>query len=313
MAIPESQLKTWAKLHQTQKAVNTHIVIRDVIRNFDYSRNYDFDDYLQGSYKNDTNIWADTDVDIVIQLNSVFRRNISNLTLEQQELYRRYYSSATYGLDEFKEEVINALNKKFGYKRIRIGNKSVKVLLINYENMYDADVVICQQYRLYVPSRRKNTTKDELTGLYYYEGICFKTSYGEEIINYPKLHYQNGVEKHQGTWQKFKPIVRIFKNMRNTAMDRNYLDRKNVAPSYFIQCLLYNVPDNIFADSDSYQEITVNILNYLSKALYNEESYKNFISQNEIVPLFGESSDKWNISNAREFIEAIIKMWNDWR
>jgi hypothetical protein len=313
MAIPESQLKTWAKRHQTQKAVNTHIVIRDVIRNFDYSRNYDFDDYLQGSYSNYTNIWADTDVDIVIQLNSVFRRDTSNLTLEQQELYRRYYSAATYGLDEFKEEVINALNKKFGYERILIGNKSIKVLADNYENMYDADVVICQQYRLYVPSRRKNTTKDELTGLYYYEGIWFKTSYGEEIINYPKLHYKNGVDKHQSTGQKFKPVVRIFKNMRNTAMDRNYLYSKNVAPSYFIQCLLYNVPDDIFVNSDSYQKLTVNILAYLSKALLDEKSYKSFISQNEIVPLFGEGSDKWNISDARKFIKAIIKMWKDWK
>lgn len=77
MAIPESQLEIWARWHQTKKAKNTHERIRNVIRTYKYTRDYDFEDYLQGSYKNNTNIWADTDVDIVVQLNSVFKRNIS--------------------------------------------------------------------------------------------------------------------------------------------------------------------------------------------------------------------------------------------
>ena len=311
MAIPEFQLSRWARYIQTDKAKNTHTNIRDSIRNYEYSRDYDFEDYLQGSYRNGTNIWADTDVDIVIQLNSVFRRDISMLTQDQQEYYKSYYSSASYGLDDFKEEIIEALNKQFGYGRIRIGNKSVKVLSDNSGNMYDADVVICQQYRLYVPTKRKNTEKDAI-GLYYYEGIYFRTAHGEEVINYPKVHYQNGVEKHQNTGQKFKPVVRIFKNMRNTAVDKAYLSDKNIAPSYFIQCLLYNIPDNIFSGS-SYQEIVVNILEWLSQAFYDQNSYENFVSQNEIVPLFGSGTDKWNINDAMDFINALIEMWNEWK
>lgn len=193
---------------------------------------------------------------------------------------------------------------------MKIGNKSVKILSDDNVNMYNADVIICQQYRLYVPSRRKNATKDKLTGLYYYEGIWFKTSYGEAIINYPKLHYQNGVEKHQATDQKFKPVVRIFKNMRNKAVEKGYLLHESAAPSYFVQCLLYNIPDYIF--SSSYREIVESILNWLSESLYDVDIYRNFVSQNEIVPLFGEGSDKWNIYDARKFVNSLIRMWNEW-
>ena len=309
MSIPESQLKIWAKFHQTDKAKFTHEKVRSVISSYDYSQDYDFENYLQGSYRNHTNIHADTDVDVVIQLNSIFRGNTSLLTEEETEEYDEHYSSASYSLEDFKNEVIKALYNGFGYNRIKIGNKSIKVLADNSGSMYNADVVVAMQYRLYVPNKRKNTKVDSI-GLYYYEGIWFKTSSGEEIINYPKLHYENGKEKQEKTNKLFKPIVRIFKNMRNTAKEKRYLSSKDIAPSYFIQCLLYNVPDYIF--SGSYREIVINILNYLDEKINDNESYKYFISQNEIVPLFGSESDKWDITNARIFIDALIKMWNNW-
>ena len=304
MPIPENQLETWAKYHQTDKAKYTHEKVRNVINDYYYSKDYDFEDYLQGSYRNHTNIYADTDVDIVIQLNSIFRGNISELIEKLTEEYNNYYSSASYSLENFKDEVVNALYDSFGYSRTEIGNKSIKILADNSGSMYNADVIVAMQYRLYVPDKRKNTKKDGL-GLYYYEGILFNTSSGEEIINYPKLHYKNGKEKQENTNGLFKPIVRIFKNMRNTAQKKGYLWDKNIAPSYFIQCLLYNVPNYIF--DGGYKIIIEDILYWLNNNINND-----FISQNEIVPLFGSGSDKWDITKSRIFIDALIKMWNNW-
>lgn len=43
--------------------------------------NTDFEVFPQGSYKNNTNIHTDSDVDVVVQLNSTFR---SNLTEEEK-------------------------------------------------------------------------------------------------------------------------------------------------------------------------------------------------------------------------------------
>ena len=40
------------------------------------------------------------------------------------------------------------------------------------------------------------------------------------VINYPKLHYKKGVEKNQNTDGKYKPTVRMFKNVRTYLIDR---------------------------------------------------------------------------------------------
>jgi len=241
----------------------------------------------------------------------MFRWSGAYLSAQQQRVINETYPTATYSLGNFKSEVISALRDKFGYFKVETGNKSVKVLPDDSGNRYKADVVIALQYRLYVPTENRNTKRDDFTGLYYYEGIWFRTASGEEIINYPKLHLRNGSDKNQKTNGKFKPIVGIFKNMRNKALELKYLPNKEIAPSYFIQCLLYNVPDYIFYGS--YQEIVVSILNYLHEKLNDNENYKRFVSQNDIVPLFGSGSDKWDITNARTFIDSLIDMWNNWR
>jgi predicted nucleotidyltransferase len=56
----------------------------------------DSDIYLQGSYVNDTNVRGESDVDVVVQLNSSWFPDISGLTQEEQQLYRSFYQNATY-------------------------------------------------------------------------------------------------------------------------------------------------------------------------------------------------------------------------
>ena len=65
MAVSDAQLETWS--HQGSKAQSaaTYATVRRVLLD---SRapyaNRSFDIFLQGSYNNDTNIYADSDVDI---------------------------------------------------------------------------------------------------------------------------------------------------------------------------------------------------------------------------------------------------------
>jgi hypothetical protein len=49
------------------------------------------------------------------------------------------------------------------------------------------------------------------------------------IENFPKLHSDNCTAKHQNTNGYFKPMVRIFKNMRNTMIGKRLL-ADGVAP-----------------------------------------------------------------------------------
>ena len=82
MAIPESQLETWAKQGAITTAKSTADSVKNALNSYNnWPNGIDFEVYLQGSYKNDTNIRGDSDVDIVAQLNSTFYSNLSVLSI----------------------------------------------------------------------------------------------------------------------------------------------------------------------------------------------------------------------------------------
>jgi hypothetical protein len=282
MAIPESQLETWSH----QGAIATAKMTADSIKNAldifeNWPDNIEYEVYLQGSYKNSTNIRGDMDVDVVAQLNSPF---YSNLSEEQKRCLG--LTSASYGWSDFKADVLRALKDYYSSSAITEGNKSIKVEASN--ESLPADVVVCTQYRKY----RSVNEYD------FVEGITFWTrNERRQVINYPKHHYENGVTKHKNTVNCYKPSVRIFKN------SRGYISG-DTTPSYFLECMLYNVPDSNF--ETSYQKSFLNILNCLNKA-----NLDNFVCQNEQLKLFGPTQEQWDIGQARFFINNLISLWNN--
>lgn len=125
-----------------------------------------------------------------------------------------------------------------------------------------------------------------------------------QIINYPISHYDNGVTKNKNTSNWYKPTVRMFKNIRNYLIENESLSKEN-APSYFLECLIYNAPDGNFGNS--YQDTFCNIVNWINDANLND-----FICQNEQIDLFGPTPEQWSIDEAESFIEKLISLWNDW-
>ena len=73
MAIPESQLETWSHQGSVTQSSNTYNTIKSVLEasTTPYA-DKNFEVFLQGSYGNDTNIYAESDVDIVIRLDDCF-------------------------------------------------------------------------------------------------------------------------------------------------------------------------------------------------------------------------------------------------
>jgi hypothetical protein len=131
-----------------------------------------------------------------------------------------------------------------------------KAIFIEGEgNRRDTDVLPAVAYRRYT---RFRTYEDSD----FYEGITFWTTAGVQIINYPKHHSANATTKHQATNGWYKPTVRIFKNMRNSMIVKGYL-AEGVAPSYFLEGMLYNVPNNLFGPT--YEDTCVNAINWLAK------------------------------------------------
>jgi hypothetical protein len=102
MAIPESQLDTWAHQGSIAQSAATYKTIKAVL-NADGTpyADKDYSVFLQGSYGNDTNIYAESDVDIVIQCNSLFQHDLSKLPEEQKSAFHRAYEGAVYTYESF--------------------------------------------------------------------------------------------------------------------------------------------------------------------------------------------------------------------
>ena len=166
-------------------------------------------------------------------------------------------------------------------------------------NRRNADVIVAFEYRRYY---RFKASYDES----HATGICFFASDGTRIANYPKQHSENLTAKHQATGNKFKPLVRIFKNARSKLVNDGLI-AEGSAPSYYIEGLLYNVPNDKFVGD--YQDIFLNILNWL----YETKDRTEFVCANEQYYLLRDNCPTcWAIADGERFIEATIELWNNW-
>lgn len=121
-------------------------------------------------------------------------------------------------------------------------------------------------------------------------------------FSFPKQHAANCTAKHQATNQNFKRMVRVFKNMRNSMIDKGLLGDK-VAPSYFIEGMLYNVPNDKF--TGSYQDMWVDCFNWIVEA---DET--NLTTASDLHFLVRENFPEcWPSANFHTLTAALKKYW----
>jgi predicted nucleotidyltransferase len=298
MPIPEQQLDTWSNQGATASAQATHISVRTALAaNTSPIREMNYEVYLQGSYRNDTNVRADSDVDIVVQYNSIFGYNILTLPAIQAQLFNAEHSNAIYLWEHFRTHVLVALRAYYGYGSVEETDRCLKVAAA--PGRVPGDVVPAIPFRNYNYFYAAN-------GQSYVEGIRFEDRNGRVIVNYPRQHYDNGVAKNSlgRTLGRFKRTVRMFKNARTRATERGFL-AEGVASSYFIDCLIWNAPDSLF--SASFQDTYRDIGNHLHAA-----TLSGYFCRNGIIPLFGASPEQWAETKARQLITALARLWNEW-
>lgn len=299
MPIPESQLETWSHQGSITQSSNTYNTIKNVLEAYDTPyKSKDFKVFLQGSYGNDTNIYAESDVDIVIQLNDCFRSDISELSEADKAAYNSAFGKATYNYSNFKEDVLSLLKAQYG-KSVKTGNKAITIDANSSRRK--ADVIVAIQHRRYSKFRSSSNSS-------YIEGICFFNASNNPIENFPKDHSANLTDKHQASSNKLKPLIRVFKNMRNRLIDERLISA-GIAPSYYIEGLLYNVSNEKF--TSKYQDSVVNVLNwYLQMQKAQKEE---LVCANEQHYLLRDRSHTcWTPANCNAFIEAAVKLWNEW-
>jgi hypothetical protein len=295
MAIPESQLDTWSHQGSVQQSSDTYATVKRALeandtKYADKSR----DVFLQGSYGNDTNIYAESDVDIVMRTDSIYYYDTSALNPQELQSFYASFTAATYTYAEYKSQVVQALQKSFGQNDVKSGEKAVKIKASG--NRRSSDVVVATEFRRYYSGPM---------GPLYVPGICFFTPVGTQISNYPKQHSANLTAKHQATYQWFKPMVRILKNMRSKLRNDGVL-APGSAPSYFIEGLLYNVPNDKFGTS--YGDTFVAAVNWIitaDRTKFVTPSGQHYLARDG-------APECWPCSNCNTFIDEIVKLWNEW-
>lgn len=283
MSIPLDVLVKWSRPGKSENSKNTYEAMKRVLNN---RLGSGYDVFLQGSYHNNTHVKDNSDIDVVVvDKNIIITNNFLNILGSLDKL------------KNFKNSLFNSINNASNFN-FSLGNKTIK-----YDgniNYVPVDIVPCGYY---------NTSWDKNT----LGTILYDSKLGKYFINYPKQHYQNGANKNELTKQNFKKTVRMFKNARNHLANKGLIANENIAPSYFLECLVYNVPNTLFNDNE--QDTFYNVISWMYNNRYGISVLK---CQNGIQDLFGNMDNgpiiynKWNANNARLFIEKLAYLWDNW-
>lgn len=300
MAIPESQFQIWSNQGATTASQNTYNSISKALDAYTWPAGVQYDVYLQGSYKNYTNIRNDSDVDVVVELKSTFHYDLSTLSFSQKSWFEQDYpGQATYGWIEFRADVIAALQNYYGADCVDTTKKKcVRVKARENSGRLDADVIVCLTHRKY--NNYPVVSESDLV-----EGIRFLVIQEYRwVINYPNVHFRNGARKNSRVNQLYKPTARVFKNAAKYMRGRNQI-ADDLAPSYFIECLAYNLPDGQFCPT--YGDTYLNLLTW-----FVDTNWDALVCQNEQVKLFGDTPEQWDWQKALGLVRAYIELYKNW-
>ena len=283
MTLPDDTIARWSRRGDPVHAWYSYEMVRESLAMAKLD-GLSYVIYPQGSYANKTNIVGDSDVDMVIALRTAFYSDKNELSQEELQEYQRYYEESGWTWQRFREAVVGVLKHNY---RIEQGSKCVNVRsnLIRLP----ADVLIALDHRYYKSFLN-------LFDQAFIEGVQFYTLKGAQIINYPKQHVRACATKNSKTGGRFRPIIRVAKNARNDTQVKS-----GTAPSYFLESLLWNVPDGCYRGSiqQSYREV-------IAWLHANQNQLESMDFPNEMGKLFGDMSDTaWKESDAQTIIDAL--------
>ena len=199
MPIPESTLSRWSHHRAGTAFKQAHIPIREALDAYNWPPEVKYQVFLQGSYKNDTNLGGDSDVDVVVRLASKLRPRVADLTGQQLQedashkvAYQRWKS--------FRDHALKAMRARFG-NAAKSGRKTLKV-----------------------PKGKLPADADLVVTLTYTQGIGFYL-FDEQrwVVSDPQQHHARGSKKEKAANNRFKRTIRMFKAARNRLVDKRAL------------------------------------------------------------------------------------------
>ncbi|MFJ5976364.1 nucleotidyltransferase domain-containing protein [Pseudarthrobacter oxydans] len=267
--------RAWEAQGSVDASSRTYTSVKTALDRSAELRRLQYEVFLQGSYANATNTRGDSDVDVVVMLTSTYMPETSRLSGGEQQKYASDRIPGTTSSVDFRSLVEQALRNYYDTGLVDPKNKCIKVK--KRDGYVDADVVPAMQQRLF-------TRYPSLDGATYVEGISITPLQGARLVNYPKEQIKNGQAKNAQADGNYKATVRQVKRLRRKAVSLGLLGA-DVAPGYLLECLISNVPDELFVNNPSERllKVMAYLQNFTSSGLHEamwsaDRIHKLFVS-----------------------------------
>jgi hypothetical protein len=273
---------------EATKLANAERMVKEAICDDETLNKMEIQVFGQGSYANDTNVRRDSDIDINARLMDIF---YFDLPYGKDRSEFGLNNPVSYTFSEYKNAVENALVNKFGRPDVKRRDKCIVVEGNSYR--VKTDVVPTFNYRRFSADGS------------YVEGTKFKTDSGNHIVNFPLQHIDNGKSKNSLTQKRFKRLTRIYRRVRYNMIDDGVNVSDNIT-SFLLECLVWNVPNNILNQTYTWTDRLKGSIGYLYENTAELEKCKGWGEVSELLYLF-HPGRKWSHTDVNTYL---IQMWN---
>lgn len=263
-------------------------MVKEAINSHEIFETCAYSVYAKGSYRNNTNVRLDSDVDIVVELDECFIYEYTPKFTDGNPKPAPY--EGAWENVKWRNEVVRALQSKFGASDVNAdGNIAVNVKAISGSRP-SIDIVPSFKYHRYAD----NSARLQLVDV----GSCVYPKLGEKVINWPQQQLDNGINKNAATGGRYKNYVRALKNAENKLAEMGTI---KPMPSYFMECLIYNVTNASLSHGNLDQGFKATLVE-LYKRLKND-AQDHMLEPNERKYLFHDTQ-KWEISDGIKLVET---------
>lgn len=273
----------------------------------------DVDIYLHGSYANKTNIFFPSDMEIIVELKRTRDYDPEQFPHETFRLHNNYFveTNKEFNPADFANLLYDALNQLTDDSAI-MADKWIElpktptmkhtleiIPAFTFNHIERAPDVVTDPSIYLQPLQNGRIFKGILI---YDRGV------GSHIITFPKLHQSHGRAKDIATNGNFLRQTRLFKTLNKIGHRESDFDQTR---GYFIQCLLFNVPNELFIHIDPRENsnssdriVFYKILNFLLQT-----DIGDFVCQNLVWELFGSAAEFWKIESGYNFIQNLKHLY----
>lgn len=249
--------------------------------------------YTKGSYPNNTNVRRDSDVDVVVEMRDLIYWDYNPNVANQSAQGTAYEGGWT--PEKWRSEVAQAMLNVFGASDVDTHGKIAINIKAVLGSRPSADVVPSFLYYRYNDSKRSQTLADQ--------GSCvFPQGSAAKVVNWPQQQLDKGRAKNTATGGRYKYYASALKNAENTLAIAGLLDE---LPSYFMECLAFNVPDGVLTGGSldvGFRDTLIHMWTRLTDGSAAQE----WVEPNWQKYLFRDKQ-KWAIEDGQALV---IATWN---